>query len=467
MASEEDKKKVEEKEEVVEAASQEDKKAGEEKKEVENEHKKDEEKSDTSKAEAVTAVEESKETKNDKEEEEAPPAKPPRPLTPFQQSHLTLTEAFPSIESNVVRAVLIASGGEVDPAFNGLLSLTDPDYKVDESLLRAANVNAAPPPVPAKHQPRGALRNNRQQQQQQQNPSRYRASGVPGVGPQQRASAEAYAKAAATIRNDRSQIEEDERLARMLAEEERGNERRVRYADTGMGTTFNAPDDHRQRKPVSRTNSVDEEDRSFFDDDLPQIKDEIVQGFNETKEKVSNWFGTLRKKMDMDGNRENNNNNRRNSDLDDYEFRGDEYYRTKPQRTRGYQSGPARASAARGRYDDEDGFTGIKLANYDDGEDDEVAPALPHRPTAAPTERTSESAVTDSTGIDETKPRSSSIDNTGSGTTATTPDKKIALKSTGGAAEEEDPFFIGDSEDEDEEDVPLSEVAKKSETEKK
>lgn len=49
------------------------------------------------------------------------PPKPPRPLVPAQQAELTLKEAFPSIDPAVVKAVLQASGGKVEPAFNALL----------------------------------------------------------------------------------------------------------------------------------------------------------------------------------------------------------------------------------------------------------------------------------------------------------------------------------------------------------
>lgn len=53
--------------------------------------------------------------------EENPPPKPPRPLSPQQQAENTLREAFPSIDAAVVKAVLTASGGRVEPAFNALL----------------------------------------------------------------------------------------------------------------------------------------------------------------------------------------------------------------------------------------------------------------------------------------------------------------------------------------------------------
>ena len=57
------------------------------------------------------------------EKEEQAPAKPPRPLSPQTQAENTLIEAFPSIDIKVVRAVLKASGGQVEPAFNALLGM--------------------------------------------------------------------------------------------------------------------------------------------------------------------------------------------------------------------------------------------------------------------------------------------------------------------------------------------------------
>lgn len=59
--------------------------------------------------------------KPQKHEEEEAPAKPPRPLTPQQQSIQTLKEAFPEIDAAVIGAVLQASGGNIEPAFNALL----------------------------------------------------------------------------------------------------------------------------------------------------------------------------------------------------------------------------------------------------------------------------------------------------------------------------------------------------------
>lgn len=53
--------------------------------------------------------------------DEAPPNKPPRPVSQQHMNEQTLKEAFPAIDLAVIRAVLIASGGQIDPAFNALL----------------------------------------------------------------------------------------------------------------------------------------------------------------------------------------------------------------------------------------------------------------------------------------------------------------------------------------------------------
>ena len=55
-------------------------------------------------------------------ENDAPPPKPPRPISPQAQAESTLVEAFPDTDPKVVKVVLVASGGQVEPAFNALLS---------------------------------------------------------------------------------------------------------------------------------------------------------------------------------------------------------------------------------------------------------------------------------------------------------------------------------------------------------
>lgn len=54
-------------------------------------------------------------------EPEAPPAKPPRPMSEAQKNEHILKEAFPTVDQGVIKAVLRASSGRVEPAFNALL----------------------------------------------------------------------------------------------------------------------------------------------------------------------------------------------------------------------------------------------------------------------------------------------------------------------------------------------------------
>lgn len=44
-------------------------------------------------------------------------------MSQFDRHVLTLTEAFPTIDLAVVKAVLTASGGKLEPAFNALLGM--------------------------------------------------------------------------------------------------------------------------------------------------------------------------------------------------------------------------------------------------------------------------------------------------------------------------------------------------------
>lgn len=170
--------------------------------------------------------------------EEIPPQKPPRPLSPQQYAENTLIEAFPSIDAKVVKAVLVASGGKVEPAFNALLSMTDPESQVQEE-------DRFPPPQPPRPQ-----------------------------------------------RQHMSQMEADEMYARQLAEQYNSAPSQHRYNQRVPG----------RRGPNQQRPRLDDEDRehSFFDDDLPEIGRNIQQGFMETQKKVNNWINNFRKKLDGD-----------------------------------------------------------------------------------------------------------------------------------------------------------------------
>jgi len=177
--------------------------------------------------------------------EEAPPPKPPRPLTEVQKNQQILKEAFPSIDIAVIKAVLTASGGRVEPAFNALLEMTDPD---------AAQKDLPPPPPP-------------------------RPVAQP-VGPTSTAHA---------------QLRADEEYARRLAEH--FDSVGAYEARTSNNRPYGGPRG-RQQTGLRPNEPYDDREHSFIDDDLPVIKESLRKGFVETQTKVNTWFTNLKKKID-------------------------------------------------------------------------------------------------------------------------------------------------------------------------
>ncbi|RGP64123.1 hypothetical protein FLONG3_9669 [Fusarium longipes] len=170
---------------------------------------------------------------------ETVPPKPPRPVPEAQQNENILKEAFPSVEMSVIKAVLRASGGRVEPAFNALLEMTDPDAAQNEP----ADV---PPPQPPRPQNRSQM----------------------------------------------SQMEADELYARQLAEH---------YDNVGAyenRTANRGVNDGRQRQGQQGPEWGDDREHSFIDDDLPIIRENLRKGFFETQEKVNGWITNLKKKIE-------------------------------------------------------------------------------------------------------------------------------------------------------------------------
>ncbi|MCJ1379020.1 ubiquitin-binding protein cue5 [Xylographa soralifera] len=183
-------------------------------------------------------------------QEEVAPPQPPRPLSTRQQSENTLKEAFPSIDAAVVRAVLTASGGQLEPAFHALLGMSDPDSQHEP----------APPPQP----PRPV--------------------------------------SSAKLRTGQSQLEADEQYARQLAEHYNGT---AAYGGSPRNSSGDqrAPHGARSNRDTGlKPNELYDDDRehSFIDDDLPVIRDNIRKGFMETQSKVNSFINNLKKRIDGD-----------------------------------------------------------------------------------------------------------------------------------------------------------------------
>ncbi|GAO19057.1 hypothetical protein UVI_02061710 [Ustilaginoidea virens] len=169
----------------------------------------------------------------------AVPPKPPRPLTETQKNEMILKEAFPSVDNAVIKAVLRASGGKVEPAFNALLGgvaleMTDPDAVKSDT-------EEVPPPQPPRPQGRRA---------------------------------------------QMSQMEADELYARQLAEH---------YDNVGA---YEARTSNRSRDAPQSQGWDDERQHSFLDDDLPVIRENLRKGFLDTQTKVNGWISNLRKKIE-------------------------------------------------------------------------------------------------------------------------------------------------------------------------
>ncbi|KAI0200637.1 hypothetical protein F4808DRAFT_158037 [Astrocystis sublimbata] len=176
---------------------------------------------------------------------ELPPTQPPRLLTTQQKNEQILKEAFPSIDASVIKAVLAASGGQIDPAFNALLGMSDPDA-VQNDLPR----EAAPPPKPPRP----------------------------------------------TNHTPLSQVEADELYARQLAEHY-DNVGAYEARTTNRGPGGPGGQSRRQATGLKPDEMYDREP-NFIDDDLPVIAENVRKGFLETQSKVNSWFTNLKKKMD-------------------------------------------------------------------------------------------------------------------------------------------------------------------------
>ncbi|KAF5612691.1 CUE domain protein [Fusarium subglutinans] len=167
---------------------------------------------------------------------ETAPPKPPRPVSEAQKNETILKEAFPTVELSVIKAVLRASGGRVEPAFHALLEMTDPDAAQNEP------VDEVPPPQPPRPQNRTQM----------------------------------------------SQLEADELYARQLAEH---------YDNVGAYESRTANRGQRQGQQ-GQDEWGDGREHSFIDDDLPVIRENLRKGFFETQEKVNGWITNIKKKIE-------------------------------------------------------------------------------------------------------------------------------------------------------------------------
>ncbi|KAL1306734.1 hypothetical protein AAFC00_005399 [Neodothiora populina] len=327
------------------------------------------------------------------EDEEAAPAKPPRPMSPRAQAEHTLIEAFPNIDVKVIKAILTASGGKVEPAFNALLGMSDPDFKEEE----------APPPQP----PRPAV--------------------------------------------TQRQLDADEMYARQLAEHFQSSSRPQR----GGG------DDRGPPLPTRPGMSEENREHSFFDDDLPVIRENVRKGFIETQSKVNQWISDFRKRIDGD---------------EDDPYRGPPRMESPPRRQ---NFGPSqteqmygirksaetgRKSTDRDRYDADPHVLDDDLTTLELRDDEGMGSG--RRPLNDPELFKTGVAPPQSGPVDEVDAADRKIQRSASPNSAAKSAKWQPLTSIAPKpeSEENDPFSLGDSEDEKETDKSKGKDIKEEDT---
>ncbi|KAK9462556.1 uncharacterized protein V1516DRAFT_670564 [Lipomyces oligophaga] len=338
-------------------------------------------------------------------EELQSPALPPRPLSPMSQAQKTLQEAFPSIDVSVVKAVLIASSGVVDPAFNALLFLSDPSFKPE--IAPAVPTVAASVPPARSHSEKQVLddeeyarrlsaqiNGSQRHHQQQQQPSRSRRRYPPSAA---------------------------EDHARRQALREHGRVDTSDY-DGGDGSAY-----------------YGDREYSFFDDDLPVIKENLSRGLQETRNRVNDWVTSFKKKLDGED--------------EDYSGESDYYSRTQKSssssRTRQTVSGTSTTSSGRkthydyslGQRQAYDNDPQVLDGNFDNlnlvsPTTDEYAPPRPARPVKSATADDDDEELYAEPPPKPARPSS-----------PRTSGKWEPLKAVEPTPEDNDPFFVGDSDD--------------------
>ncbi|KAJ5281894.1 hypothetical protein N7478_007266 [Penicillium angulare] len=320
----------------------------------------------------VTSVNNTPSQKTATETPPAAPPKPPRPLGPKEHAENTLKEAFPTIDAGVVKAVLTASNWNVERAFNALLGMTDPTAQED----------MVPPPKPPR-------------------PTQTQATST-----------------------TQRQLDADEQYARQLAE----------HYNSRRGPAPGWQNDPRYHQPRGSEES-EEKEYSFFDDDLPVIRDNLRKGFLDTQSKVNSWVTNFKKRLD--------------GDEEDGESSHDHEQPSPYGRPR--RSGEmGRRSGDRERYDADpqvlgDDFSALELR------DSEAPPARPPRPLANQNLKKTSSPSPDRRKVSFQDGPPTEIDTGRNASSAGKSSKWQPLATVEPSpVAENDPFSLGDSDDEKE-----------------
>ncbi|SCV06147.1 LANO_0H23134g1_1 [Lachancea nothofagi CBS 11611] len=278
-----------------------------------------------------------------------------------------LTEAFPGIEVKYVNAVLIASQGALDPAFNALLFLSDPSFEAEAAVPTAPpdNIKAASASAPINQLEQDEILARQLDAQ--------------------------FNKSRTSHGQSSSRTFEDERIAR--------NKRiRNRQKEYERGTAQGRrPLTSEEEKYYNQLGDEDEEDdfiSQLMDKDLPEIREKFGRQVQETGKKVNEWISGFRKNWSQEQSQDS-----RYSDYPEYSQRGDasqtnsnrrrsssgsdyEHYARPEHRTARFNSFGAKEGDDSVDTSTRLASHGISIYNKDANEgdqDDDVGPQLPSR----------------------------------------------------------------------------------------
>lgn len=200
-----------------------------------------------------------------------------------------------------------------------------------------------------------------------------------------------------------------------------------------------------------KPNELHEDDHSFWDDDLPEIKKNLTKGFQETQKTVNKWIMDFKKKIDGEDEDEYGNPvpGQSSSQYQRQNFGPSQEAQMRGIRKMGEQG---RRSGDRERYDADpqvlgDDFTRLQM------EDDEAPPRRPPRPQANPDLFKPTPAVPSGPvdEVDALYSQPTPPGERGPSPTAKTGKKWQPLTSVAPApvADDNDPFSLGDSDEEE------------------
>ncbi|KAK1914598.1 hypothetical protein P3342_010587 [Pyrenophora teres f. teres] len=240
----------------------------------------------------------------------------------------------------------------------------------------------------------------------------------------------------------RSQLEQDEIYARQLAQ----------HYQTQGGPGGQGQRGQGQRQQPGARPGEPEREHSFFDDDLPEIRKNIEQGFKETQQTVTKWISNFTKKLD--------------GEIEEYDRYGNPQYtgRTGPPARQDFgpsqseqmhgirKSAEQRRSADHNRYDADNRVIGDDFAKLE-LKDHEVPQRSSSRPNANPDLfKPTPVSPPQSGPVDEVDAlyRNPSPNNQGSqGKSGGKKWQPLTSVAPHPEVDDHDPFSLGDSDDEE------------------